>query len=57
MKVSFDALIVKVNIRRSASMDKEGKLTLEFLPEDETVDQLNRLMVVDEQVSVEISKK
>lgn len=57
MKVAFEAQIIKIDIKKSASQDKEGKLWIEFLPIDELVDKLNRLMNVDETVNIEICKK
>ncbi len=57
MKVAFEAQIVKIDIRKSATMDKEGKLWIEFLPKDDIVDKLNKLMKVDETVKVEIAEK
>jgi len=54
--VEFQALITKINIKRSASMDKEGVLWLEFLPTHDLVDGLNKLMNVDKQVKVRIEK-
>ena len=57
MKLTFEAQIIKIDIRKSASQDKEGKLWIEFLPTDEIVNKLNKLMNVDETVNVEISKK
>ena len=55
MKVAFEAQIIKIDIRKSHSMDKEGKLWIEFLPTDEIVNKLNKLMKVDETVKVEVS--
>ena len=57
MKVEFEAEIIKIDIKRSISMDKVGKVILEFLPTDETVDKINRLMKIDETVNVEIIGK
>jgi len=57
MKVEFEAEITKIDIKKSHSMDKEGKLWIEFLPAVEIVDKLNRLMNVDETVKVEISNE
>ncbi len=56
MKVEFEAEIININVKKDVTMDKRGKLWLEFLPEDETVDSLNKLMKIDETVKVEISK-
>ena len=55
MKVAFEAQIIKIDVRKSATMDKEGKLLIEFLPTNEIVDKLNKLMKVDETVKVEVS--
>ena len=56
MEVEFEAQIIKIDIRKCATQDKEGKLWLEFLPLDDLVDKLNRLMRVDETVRVRIEK-
>ena len=56
MTAKFDAQIIKINIKKSASMDKEGVLWLEFLPTHDLVNSLNKLMNVDETVKVRIEK-
>ncbi len=57
MKVEFEAEIVKIDIKKSVTMDKEGRLWIEFLPKDDIVDKLNKLMKVDERVNVIIMDK
>ena len=57
MKVEFEAEIININVKKSITMDKTGKLWIEFLPTDELVDKLNRLMDVDKTVMVEISNE
>ena len=54
-KVEFEAEIININVKKSITMDKTGKLWIEFLPTDELVDSLNKLMKVDETVKVEIT--
>ena len=54
MKVEFEAEIIKMQIRKSVTQDKVGILWIEFLPYDDLVDKLNRLMKVDETVKVRI---
>ena len=54
MKVTFEAEIIKIHIKKSVSQDKVGILHIEFLPTDDLVDKLNRLMKVGETVRVEI---
>ena len=54
--VEFKAQIVKIQIKKDVTQSKSGILHLEFLPLDDLVDKLNRLMVVDEQVGVRIEK-
>ena len=54
MKVEFEAEIIKIQVRKSVTQDKAGILWIEFLPYDDLVDKLNRLMKVDETVKVRI---
>ena len=56
MEIEFEAEIININVKKDVTMDKRGKLWLEFLPKDEIVDSLNKLMKVDENVNVVISK-
>lgn len=56
MKVEFEAEIININVKKDVTMDKIGKLWLEFLPKDEIVDSLNKLMKIDETVKVTITK-
>jgi len=54
MKVEFEAEIIKMQVKKSVTQDKVGILWVEFLPYDDLVDKLNRLMKVDETVKVRI---
>lgn len=54
--VEFEAQIIKIIVKKSASMDKEGTLWLEFLPTHDLVDKLNKLMNVDKEVKVKIEE-
>jgi len=56
MKIAFEAQINKIIIKKCITQDKEGTLWLEFLPTDNLVDSLNKLMRVDETVKVMIEK-
>lgn len=53
-QVSFDALIKELNIKSLVSGDKAARLTLEFIPTDDTLDGINRLHRADHPVSVGI---
>ena len=56
MQISFEALIKKIEIKSLVSLDKAGRLTIDFNGEDpEVIDKLNRLMRADETVKIEIS--
>jgi hypothetical protein len=46
-KVAFEALIKEINIKSLVSGDKEARLILQFMPDDETLDGLNRLHRAD----------
>jgi len=57
MEVTFPALIKNIEIKSLRSLDKGGRVTLEFSAEDpEVVDKLNRCMSADETVQVAIVK-
>jgi len=55
MKVEFEAEIIKIQVRKSVTQDKVGILWIEFLPYNDLVDKLNRLMKIDETVKVTIN--
>ena len=56
LKIKFEAQINKIVVKKCITQDKEGMLWLEFLPTDDLVDKLNRLMRVDETVKVRIER-
>lgn len=51
-EVAFPALIKKIEIKSLVSGDKSGEIRLWFRPDDDTLDQLNRLHRADEEVMV-----
>ena len=56
MKITFSALMKKLEIKSLQSLDKGGRLTLDFnVYKDETISGLNALMKADEEVRVTIS--
>ena len=55
-QAKFGALIKQISIKSLVSGDKEVELRLRFIPTDELVDKLNKLMRADELVGVEIRK-
>jgi len=55
-QAEFEAQITNINIKRDVTMDKRGVLKLEFLPTEELVDKLNKLMKVDSEVKVIINE-
>ena len=57
MEIAFEALIKKIEITSLRSLDKGGRVVLEFSAEDaDVVDKLNRCMAADETVQVAIVK-
>lgn len=56
MKVMFEARINKIVVKKCITQDKEGVLWLEFLPTDKLVNNINKLMRVDETVKVSIER-
>jgi len=55
-QAEFEAEITNINIKKDVTMDKRGVLKLEFLPTEELVDKLNKLMKVDSEVKVIINE-
>lgn len=54
-KVAFPALMKKLEVKSLNSLDKGGRLILEFnVPDDELITGLNRLMKADGEVMVAI---
>ncbi len=57
-KVSFDAAIVDLHVKRLVSQDKSLRVILEIdNPEDDLVDALNRLFKADADVAVGVVEK
>jgi len=56
MEVSFEALIKEIKTKSLVSLDKEGRLVLQFQPTDDILDKLNRIHKPDELVNIKISK-
>jgi hypothetical protein len=52
--VCFLALMKKLEVKSLASMDRGGRLLLEFNADQETIAGLNELMKADEEVKVAI---
>lgn len=53
-QVSFEALIKELKVYTTVDLDKEARITLKFMPEDEVIDRLNRMMRGDRTLSVGI---
>lgn len=54
MKIAFKALIKQLTVKSLVCGEKEARLLLEFKPEDEDVNSLNKLQKPDSQVMVVI---
>jgi len=54
--VEFQALIKQVTTKSLVSGDKESRLLLEFIPNDELLGGLNKLHRADEMVNIKITK-
>ena len=57
MKIAFEALIKQLTVKSLVSGDKEGRLLLEFLPKNETLNILNQLHSADKMVYVVVMDK
>jgi hypothetical protein len=53
-QLAFLALIKELKVYTTVDLDKEGRITMKFLPTDEVVDSLNKLMRGDKTVMVVI---
>jgi len=56
LEVTFDALMKKLEVKSLVSMDRGGRLLLEFNADEETIAGLNRLMKADEEVKVTVER-
>lgn len=57
MKVSFSALIKSVTTKSLRSLDKGSQMVLEFQPDDELIDKINRLHKPDKLVIITIQEE
>lgn len=57
MKVAFKALIKQLTVKSLVCGEKEARLLLEFKPENEDLNSLNKLHKPDDQVMVVIMDK
>ena len=55
--MTFDALMKKFEVKSLVSMDRGGRLLLEFNADEETIAGLNRLMKADEEVKVTVERQ
>ena len=54
MKVAFKGLIKQLNIKSLVCGEKEAKLTIDFKPTDEIINDLNKLQKPDDLVMIVI---
>lgn len=54
LKVAFPAIIKAVGIKRTASEDREARLTLDFRPDEDVMTGLVRLSQIEAEVMVAI---
>ncbi len=52
MKIAFEALIKEMKVKSLSCGEKEVDLKLQFRPEDETVERINKLQKPDELITV-----
>jgi len=52
MKVAFKALVKQVNTKSLVSGDKETRLILQFQPNDDILDKINKLHFADKDIMV-----
>ena len=57
MKVAFEALIKQLTVKSLVCGEKEARLLLEFKPEDEDINSLNKLHKPDDLITVVIMDK
>jgi len=56
MKVTFLALIKQITSKSLVALEKESRLILDFKPDDDILDKINRLHKADELVQITIEK-
>ncbi len=56
MEIQFSALMKQLTVRSLISMDRGGRLLLEFNADEETIAGLNLLMSAEEEVKVRIER-
>jgi hypothetical protein len=56
VKVEFSALMKKLEIKSLVSLDRGGRLLLEFNADNETIDGLNELMKADSECKIIIEE-
>jgi len=52
MKVAFEALVKQLKIRSLVSGDKQAEVILQFLPNDDILDKINKLHKADDEIMV-----
>jgi len=52
----FSALIKQLNVKSLVCGEKEARLTLQFRPDEDIIDRLNRLMKADSEVKVIVTR-
>jgi len=57
MEVSFSALIKSITTKSLRSLDKGSQMVLEFQPDDELLDKINRLHKADSLVKITIQEE
>ena len=56
-RVAFMGLIKELSIKSLVSGDKSAKLVIHFLPDDDTLDKLNRLHRADSEVAIAVAER
>jgi hypothetical protein len=56
MEIKFSALMKKLEIKSLISLDRGGRLLLEFNADEETIAGLNRIMSAEDEVKVKIER-
>lgn len=54
MRITFSALMKKLEVKSLVSMDRGGRLLLEFNADEATIAGLNRLMSAEDEVKVTV---
>jgi len=57
MQVTFSALIKEIKTKSLVSLDKEARLVLQFLPDNQTLNKLNQLHKPDQLITVTIKEE